>query len=218
MRTRAGTTPLLRLLRGRLSPPRGTVPRDGRPLTSLTRRRIASRIAYVPQSHVPSFPFTVAEIVAMGRTPAIGWGARLNAADRRAVDAALERVNMRTFAERSYAELSGGERQAVLIARALAQDAGILLLDEPTASLDLGQQTRLMGTLAERAADGVAVVASLHHPDLALRWSSHAVVLQHGRIRARGPVRQALSAELLSDIYGLETRVVEAGGQRFVLL
>lgn len=214
----AGKTTLLRLLLG-LSPTQsGTVMLDGRPLTSLSRRQIASRVAYVPQSHVPSFPFSVTEIVAMGRTPSSGWGARLSGADMRIVEAALERVNMEAFASRSYAELSGGERQAVLIARALAQDARILILDEPTASLDLGQQTRLMKTLSDLSGEGFAVLASLHHPDLALRWSRHAIVMKDGRILTQGAVRQALSSENLSVIYDLEIRVVEVRGKQFVVL
>lgn len=212
----AGKTTLLRLLLGLAEPAAGGVTLDGRPLNTLSRRAIASRIAYVPQSHVPSFPFTVREIVAMGRTPAIGWGAKLQAADLHAVDAALARVHMAGFADRSYADISGGERQAVLIARALAQDARILLLDEPTASLDLGQQTRLMRTLQTLTGEGYAVLASLHQPDLALRWCSDALVLHGGKALACGPVRDVLDERTLATVYHMAVRVIQAGGQRFV--
>lgn len=212
----AGKTTLLRLLLGLVAPSAGDVRLDGRPLATLGRRAIASRIAYVPQSHVPAFPFTVTEIVAMGRTPAAGWGASLGSADRRAIEGALERVNMLGFAHRNYAELSGGERQAVLIARALAQDARILLLDEPIASLDLGQQNRVMQTLSALTGEGFAVLASLHHPDVALRWCSDALVLQAGRVLAAGAVAQAVTGPILSTIFGHPVEIVRAGDRAFV--
>jgi iron complex transport system ATP-binding protein len=212
----SGKTTLLRLLLGLLRPASGEVLLDGTPLALLSRRTIAARIAYVPQAHVAAFPFTVAQVVAMGRAPASGWGAAPALGDR-AVAEALARMGLTAFAERSYAALSGGERQSVLIARALAQGARTLLLDEPTAALDLGQRTRVLRLLAELAAEGYAILMSLHQPDLALRWCDRAVLLQDGRVLAQGATGAVLTGERLSALYGTPVEIVEIAGSRFVV-
>ncbi len=173
-------------------------------------------MAYVPQAHVPSFPYSVREIVAMGRTPAIGWGARLGAAGELAVSEALARLGVLDFADQSYAALSGGERQAVLIARALAQGARILLMDEPSASLDLGQQIRLMSLLHGLAEDGHAILVSVHQPELALRWFNRAVLLRRGVVLADGDPRTSVTAHNLSELYGVGVKVVAAQGELFL--
>jgi iron complex transport system ATP-binding protein len=212
----SGKTTLLRALLGLVQPQQGEVRLDGRPLGAQSRRSIARRIAYVPQAHAPCFPFSVREIVQMGRTPEVGWSGRLREADDAAVSGALERLGLLAFAERSYAELSGGERQAVLIARALAQGAHILLMDEPTASLDLGQQTRLMALLAGLAQEGYAVLVSVHQPELALRWFNRAVLLQRGVVLGEGEPAKAVTAQSLSELYGVEVKVVPSEGRLFL--
>ena len=212
----AGKTTLLRTLLGFVRPDRGEVRLDGRPLAAHGRRAIARRVAYVPQAHVPSFPYTAREIVAMARGPASGWGPVRTAEDEAAIEGALERLGLTAFAERSYAGLSGGERQAVLIARALAQGAQILLMDEPTASLDLGQQARLMALLGELAAEGRAILMSTHQPELALQGFNRAVLLHQGAVLADGPPRELLTAEALSRLYAVEVRLVEAEGGLFL--
>ena len=208
----SGKTTLLRVLLGLAKADAGAVLLDGRPLAAQPRRLIARRMAYVPQAHVPSFPYSVREIVAMGRTPATGWGGRLRAADEDAVSGALARLGLLAFSERSYAELSGGERQAVLIARALAQGARILLMDEPTASLDLGQQTRLLTLLGGLAAEGHAILVSIHQPDLALRWFNRAMLLRQGVLTGDGDPHAVVTAEGLSALYGVTVKVVSAEG------
>jgi iron complex transport system ATP-binding protein len=206
----AGKTTLLRVLLGLVRPDVGEVRLDGAPLTGQSRRSIARRMAYVPQAHVPSFPYSVREMVAMGRTPSAGWGGRLSADDDLAVSAALERLGMLDFAERNYVELSGGERQAVLVARALAQGARILLMDEPTASLDLGQQTRLMSLLAGLAREGHAILVSIHQPELALRWFNRAVLLHQGAVLGDGEPSQIVTGERLSELYRVAVKVLAA--------
>jgi len=208
----SGKTTLLRLLLGLIEPADGTVTLDGTPLRTLPRRTIAASMAYVPQAHVAAFPFTVAEVVMMGRTPAIGWGARHTASDRQAVADALARMGMTGFATRSYAALSGGERQSVLIARALAQGSRVLLLDEPTAALDLGQRTRVMQVLSDLAAEGRSIVMSVHEPDLVLRWCDRALLLKRGQVIANGATAQAVTAGHLSEIYGLPLRIASSTG------
>ena len=206
----SGKTTLLRLLLGLARPESGQVLLDGRPLTAQTRRAIARRMAYVPQAHVPTFPFTVREIVAMGRTPDVGLGGRLRPEDDAAVCEALTRFGLLEVAERSYAALSGGERQAVLVARALVQGARILIMDEPTASLDLGQQTRLMTQLTGLAGEGHAILMSTHQPELALRWFNRSVLLHRGAVLSDGSPRATLTPKSLSDLYGVDVRLVEA--------
>jgi iron complex transport system ATP-binding protein len=213
----SGKTTLLRLLLGLAHADAGDIRLDGQPLSALGRREIARRMAYVPQAHTPSFPFTVREIVTMGRSPVAGWGSRRKSADDRAVEGALERLGLLAFAERSYAELSGGERQAVLIARALAQGAHILLMDEPTASLDLGQQTRLMTLLGGLAREGHAILVSIHQPELALRWFNRAILLHEGRVLGDGPPRATVTGDSLSRLYGIDARLIEADETLFLL-
>ena len=212
----AGKTTLLRALLGFVRPDGGEVRLDGRPLLAQGRRAIARRIAYVPQAHAPTFPYSVREIVAMARAPAAGWGSKLSDADDAAIAEALARLGLTAFAERSYASLSGGERQAVLVARALAQGAQILLLDEPTASLDLGQQARLMKLLSDLAGEGRAILMSTHQPDLALRWFNRAVLLHEGQVLGDGPPREILTPEALTRLYTVDVRLVEAEGDLFL--
>ena len=212
----AGKTTLIRTLLGFARPDAGEVRLDGRPLLAQARRAIARRIAYVPQAHSPTFPYTVREIVGMARGAASGWGSRLSAEDEAAIAGALERLSMSAFAERSYAGLSGGERQAVLVARALAQGAQVLLMDEPSASLDLGQQARLLRLLRGLAAEGRAVLMSTHQPELALRWFNRAILLHQGEVLAEGAPATILTPEALSRLYGVEVRRTEAGGELFL--
>ena len=212
----AGKTTLLRSLLGFVRPDSGEVRLDGKLLSDHGRRAIARRIAYVPQAHAPSFPYTVREIVSMARAPASGWGPVRTAEDEAVISGALDRLGLTQFAERSYAGLSGGERQAVLIARALAQGSQILLMDEPTASLDLGQQARLMALLSELAAEGRAILMSTHQPELALRWFNRAVLLHAGEVLGDGPPREILTSETLSRLYAVEVRRVEVEAGLFL--
>ena len=212
----AGKTTLIRALLGFVRPDAGEVRLDGEPLLRQGRRAIARRIAYVPQAHAPTFPYSVREIVGMARAPKSGWGGRPTAEDDAAIAGALERLSIGAFAERSYAELSGGERQAVLIARALAQGARILLMDEPTASLDLGQQTRLMSLLTGLAGEGHAILMSTHQPDLALRWFNRAILLHNGQVLSDGPPRATLTAQRLSKLYRIEVELIDAGADSFL--
>ena len=205
----AGKTTLLRALLGFVRPDGGEVRLDGKPLSAQSRQAIARRIAYVPQAHVPSFPYTVREIVSMARAPVSGWGPVRTLEDEASIAVALARLGLTAFAERSYAGLSGGERQAVLIARALAQGAQILLMDEPTASLDLGQQARLMGLLTELAAEGRAILMSTHQPELALRWFNRAVLLHDGQLLGDGPPKAVLTPATLSRLYAVQVRLVD---------
>lgn len=197
----AGKTTLIRILLGLLLPQQGEVRLDGTPLAHWNRRAAARRLAYVPQRHRMVFPFSVSEIVAMGRAPVSGATARR--ADRPAIADALERTRTSHLAMRAFTTLSGGEQQSVLIARALAQGARTLILDEPAASLDPGQRYRLIETLQVLASEGYAILASSHDIEETRHGYARALVLSDGRIIAEGPAGGILTPETMMEAYGI---------------
>ena len=205
----AGKSTLLRVLAGLRAPSAGGVWLDGAPIARLDRREAARRIALLPQSVSIELPFTVREIVAMGRTPHVGRFAPLAPADRDAIDEAMRAADVAALAARPITEISDGERQRCLLARAFAQRAGVLLLDEPTASLDLRHAFTLMRAVRERVARGGAALAAMHDLGLAARTCDRIVVLAAGRVIADGPPSRALAPEVLARALGLRTTLVE---------
>ena len=203
-----GKTTLLRTLLGLIPPLAGTVTLNGQPLPSLTRARIARAMAYVPQAHVPPFPYQVDEVVLMGRTARMGPLAAPSSADRAAARAALARLGIGDLGGADYSRLSGGQRQMVMIARALAQEAPVLVMDEPTASLDFGNQARVLARIADLArAGGHAVILSTHDPDQAFALKARVLLMHQGAILADGPPEQVLTADRLSRVYGVPVAV-----------
>jgi iron complex transport system ATP-binding protein len=197
-----GKTTLLKLMLGLLSPPPGAVEVAGRPLEALGRRDLAKLMSYVPQSASMVFNYKVLEMVMMGRIARGPWW-RYLPSDRAKARGALERVRMAGAAERSCSELSGGERQLVLIARALAQEAPFMIMDEPAASLDYGNQLRLLDLVAELASSGLSVILTTHHPDQALYLGGRAVLMKAGRIIRDGAARDLINPGAIADLYGL---------------
>jgi iron complex transport system ATP-binding protein len=203
----AGKTTLLRTVNGLLAPDGGTVRLDGDPVTSLGSRAVSRRVATVPQDAHLGFAFTAEQIVEMGRTPhhsRLDWSLTGDAVDR-----AFERTGTEHLRERRVDELSGGERQRILLARALAQEAPALLLDEPTASLDVNHQVRVLERVRDLVADGRAALAAIHDLDLAARYCDRLVLLADGHIRARGSPAAVLSDEALSSAFQATTAVTE---------
>ncbi|MDP9902722.1 ABC transporter ATP-binding protein [Variovorax ginsengisoli] len=199
----AGKSTLLRLLLGLLVAERGDVLLDGRPLAAWPRREVARRIAYVPQLHTPPFPYAVRDVVALGGLPHRRFLQGSQPRERARVDVALQQLDLGALANRPYTALSGGERQRVLIARALVQDAAVLVFDEPANNLDYGHQLRLLDQLRALADKGYAVLFTTHHPDQARAVADRVALLDHGRITADGPPAQVLTAEVLAALYGL---------------
>lgn len=202
----AGKTTLLRLLLGLERPTGGSVSLDGEALSQLSRRKVACRVAYVPQAHEAPFPYPVREVVAMGRLPAQGLFGRVRAADREAVEQVLERLGIASLAGRPYTALSGGERQLALVARALAQDASLLVMDEPSSALDFGNQIRLLERLRALAGQGIGIVMSTHHPDQAAFASTRVAVLAGGVVAWDGPPAEIVTPETIRRVYGVEVR------------
>ena len=205
----SGKTTLLRTLLGVLRPLAGEVVLEGHPVAAIAPHERARRVAYVPQAAESHFDFTVREMVAMGRTAYTRLFGRPSRADAEATQEALERVGLAALAERPIARVSGGERQLALIARALATHAGILLMDEPTANLDMGNQSRVLDEIARLRADGKAILFTTHHPDHALRVADRAILLKDGTIVAQGPTASTLNSANLSALYGRPIAVVE---------
>jgi iron complex transport system ATP-binding protein len=198
----AGKTTLLRALAG-LLPHSGTVRLGGRPVREWEPRARAREVALVRQQTALAVDFTVAETVAFGRAPHVGWMDRLGPADRAAVAAALAAADLTALAGRSVRRLSGGEQQRVLLAQALAQDTPALLLDEPTAHLDVRHQLDLLGRVRALADAGRTVVAALHDLERAAAFAGRLVVLDAGHLVADGPPADVLTEALLARVFGV---------------
>ncbi|MFD7867557.1 heme ABC transporter ATP-binding protein [Streptomyces sp. NPDC059783] len=195
----AGKSTLLAALAADLPAEAGTVRVDGRPVTDWSAPELALRRAVLPQSAALSFPFPVEDVVRMGRAP---WAGTDRAdEDDPAVRAAMAATEVTAFADRPFSALSGGERARVALARVLAQRAPLLLLDEPTAALDLRHQELVLRICRERAAAGDAVVVVLHDLGLAAAYADRAAVLHGGRIAVAGPPAEVFSGELLGAVY-----------------
>lgn len=205
----SGKTTLLRTLLGLLPPLGGDVVLDETPLAQWPAPERAARIAYVPQAADSYFDFSVAEMVEMGRMAHRGLFAHPGRDDRRRALASLERLGIAHLAARPINRVSGGERQLALIARALATEAAHLLMDEPTANLDYGNQARVLDEIARLRDSGVAVLFSTHHPDQALRIADRALLLRPGGLMAAGTVDAVVNSENLSALYGRAIEVVD---------
>lgn len=201
-----GKTTLLRTLLGLIPPLEGKVRVGGAPLAALPRREVARRLAYVPQVAPGGFAYAAREVVAMGRAARLPLLAAPGARDLALAEAALDRLGIAHLAARAMTELSGGERQLVLIARALAQDAACLVLDEPTASLDFGNQARVLREVRELAArDGLGVLMTTHHPDHALLVGDSAMLPHGGALIGPMPPVALITPERLAAAYGVGT-------------
>jgi len=204
-----GKTTLMKTLLGLLPPLAGRVLLDGRDVAHLARKELARTIGYVPQAHLAFFPFTVIDIVLMGRSAHVPLFAAPSHADHAVAERALGQLGIDHLKSRIYTEISGGERQLVLIARALAQEPRILVMDEPTASLDFGNQLRVLNQIAALARAGIAVVFSTHDPDHVFLVGDRVALLHDGGMEEIGPPEAVITAAALKRLYGVDVQVVE---------
>jgi iron complex transport system ATP-binding protein len=205
----AGKSTLLRAMLG-LTPSTGTLRSGNDDLRRLTPRERAKRVAYLPQERDVVWSLTVERLVALGRTPHLAPMRPETARDRAAIDTAMAQTDTAHLRNRPVAEMSGGERARVLMARALAQDAPVLLADEPVAGLDPAHQIALMEIFARLAGEGRTIVITLHELQLAARWCPRLLMLQDGSLVADGPPRDVLTRPRLADVYGVETYLADS--------
>jgi len=203
-----GKTTLFKTVLRLLEPRGGRVAVDGEAIDGWSRRRLARLFGYVPQAAPGMFPFTIREMVLMGRTAHIGLFGAPSARDLEVADEVLAILGIAHLAERPYPEVSGGERQMALIARALAQEPRILVLDEPTANLDFGNQVRVLSHVRGAARRGLAVILSTHDPDQAFLSADRAAMLHEGELVRVGPPDKTITPESLRLVYGVDVDVV----------
>ena len=206
----AGKSTLFRCLLGFLTPQAGEIRLSGRPLSAYSRREAAEKIAYIPQSSEPIFNYTVLDTVLMGTTGTMNVLQRPGRRQQEAAMQALQRLGIEALAQRGI----GGERQLALIARALVQNAEILIMDEPTANLDFGNQQRVLAQIRALTARGYTVLLSTHNPEHALHYAHRVLALQDGHIAADGPTETALTPQLLQTLYGIQAILAEVPTDR----
>jgi iron complex transport system ATP-binding protein len=212
----AGKSTLLRLLSGEAQPTRGKVYLHGQALAGMDARQIALKRAVLPQQTLLQFGFSAHDVVLMGRNPHLygGWPGR---DDLAIADAALRDTEMTPYAERKYPTLSGGEQSRVTLARVLAQQAPVLLLDEPTSSLDVRHQEMVMGVAKALAGRGACVVVIIHDLNLAAAYSDRIALMRSGRLVACAPTCDVLTEDLLSDVFECRLRVIADGCNRLII-
>jgi iron complex transport system ATP-binding protein len=204
----SGKSTLLRLLMGVLEPDSGKVRFEGRDVSSWSRRELARRIGVVSQGEEMAFPITAREMVALGRYPHLGPWRRSGRDDEMAIEVAMERCAVSDLAARPIDRLSGGERQRVRIARALAQEPGTLVLDEPTAQLDIAHEMAIFELLAGLTRkDRTTVLIVTHHLNLAARYASELLLLERGQVVANGQPHMVIDRETIERVYGWPVRV-----------
>jgi ABC-type cobalamin/Fe3+-siderophores transport system ATPase subunit len=203
-----GKSTLLRALCRLLKPTSGQVHLDGRDIHSYKTKEVARRLGLLPQTSIAPDGITVADLVARGRHPHQSVFQQWSAADERAVVAAMQATNVTDLASRSVEELSGGQRQRVWVAMALAQETGILLLDEPTTFLDIAHQFELMELFRELNNDGRTLVAVLHDLNQACRYGTHMIAMADGQVVAQGAPAEVVTAELVETVFGLPAHIL----------
>jgi iron complex transport system ATP-binding protein len=205
----AGKTTLFRTMLGFIAPLRGSVTLAGREVSRLSPREIARIVSYVPQSYAMPFAYSVSDVVLFGRSAHLRLFASLGSRDRQIAAECLDLLEIAHLAGRPFNELSGGERQMVVIARALAQEARFMILDEPASNLDYGNQVRVIRKVRELAGRSIGILMATHHPDHAFMAASRVAVLSGGRLSHDGSPEAMLTPETLRSLYGVEVQVFD---------
>ncbi len=206
-----GKTTLLRTLLGLHPASDGEVRLDGRPIAGMPDKERARAVAYIPQVHAGAFGHRVVDVAMLGRSPHRGLFEPFTDDDREIAEQALERVGIADLAERPYTQVSGGQRQLTLIARALVQNARLFVMDEPVNGLDFGNQLRLLDLVRSLSDQGLTVIQTTHYPDHALYSADRVILLHEGQVMANGPPEAAMTPERLARLYGVEARLARVG-------
>ena len=211
----SGKTTLIKCI-DRILKPKGSILLDGKEIEKMSRQDIARQIGYVPQSSSTPLATTVFDTVLMGRRPHIGW--RVTDADLEKVADVLEMLHLDDLAMRDFSQLSGGQKQKVLIARALAQEPAVLLLDEPTSNLDMLHQLEVMEIVSRTVKERkISAVMAIHDLNLAARFSDKLVMLKSGKMYAAGEPKALLSEDNISRVYGIQAMVMNAMGRPYIV-
>lgn len=214
----SGKTTLFKTILGLISPLSGKVCVDGEDISHWPRQRLAKTLGYVPQAHTPPFAYSVRDVVLMARSVHSGPFASPGKQDIAIAEEALDRLSILRLANQRYTELSGGERQLVLIARALAQQAQILVLDEPTSNLDFGNQMLVLRHVKELAQGGLGLLMTTHFPDFAFLCATRVALMKKGKILAIDYPEKTLTQASLEEAYETPLRIADAGlGMRVVV-
>ena len=202
-----GKTTLLKSILAFLTPQHGQVLLYGKDIHQIDERERARKIAYIPQYHTPPFPFTVRDVVLMGRTPHLSRICRPTEKDCRIADESMERLGIAHYANKSYTALSGGQRQMVVIARALAQQPDLLIMDEPTASLDFGNQYLVLAQVKKLAREGMGVLMVTHNPDHAFYCADRIIAMEDGKILSMGDAGKVINEAVMKAVYHMPVKV-----------
>ncbi len=194
---------------GLIRPAKGSVFLDGRGISGIRPKSLARKLAYVPQTHRIGFAYKVIDVVLMGRTPHEHFLAKFSPGDKDIAGSSLERLSILHLKERIYNEISGGERQLTLIARALTQGARTLIMDEPANGLDYGNQLRLLEQIVGLARDGYTFVLSTHFPDHALWVASQVVMLHKGMVASAGKLESVINDQTILGLYGAQVQILQ---------
>lgn len=201
-RNGAGKSTLFKCVLGLIRDYEGSVEIGGEDMKTVSARELAKKVAYIPQSHYPSFNYSVLDMVLMGSANQLSSLGSPKARQKELALAALERTGILHLAARGFAQISGGEQQLVLMARAILQNAGIWILDEPLASLDYGNQIRVLKQLKSLASEGYLILQSIHNPDQAYRYSDRVLGMSAGKLICDGKPEEVLNTELVHALYG----------------
>ncbi|MEW5706845.1 MAG: ABC transporter ATP-binding protein [Actinomycetota bacterium] len=203
----SGKTTLLRAISKVLKPKTGVIYVDGSDIAPLSRRSLARKVAVVPQESLTAFSFTALQVVMMGRTPHLSRWQTEGALDYDIAKDAMQMANCWHLRDRPINELSGGEKQRVIIAQALAQEPKLILLDEPTLHLDIGQQLEIMELLKQLSADGLSILAVLHDLNIAAYYADHLMLVKEGRIEAVGSPQEIVTENNIRRVFGITVEV-----------
>lgn len=216
----AGKTTLLNCMAGLLKPEGGSIRLCDRDLSDMKEKEIARLVGYVPQLHTPSFDYRVLDFVLMGRAPQTGTFSRPSAEDEKLCMSVLESMGLEGLAEKSYLNISGGERQQLLIARAIVQEPEVVLFDEPTAHLDFGNQHRVLKRVRKMAEEGFSVIMTTHNPDHALLLGGKAAIVSRDGTITQGLCEEIVTEENLEKVYGIDLKLmnVEELGRKACLV
>lgn len=209
-----GKSTLFRCILGLNDHYSGTILVNGKDMKHLSVKERAREISYIPQSHAPVYDYEVLDVVMMATGSDLKLLSNPGCAQRQRAYEALERIGIERFADRLYTQISGGEQQLVLIARALAQNAKTIVMDEPTSALDYGNTVRVLSCVKQLAREGLSIVQSTHNPDHAFLYSDKTLVIRDGRLDAYGPPQEVITSELISGLYSVDVEVNSLYGDK----